>query len=91
MNMSLEMVLVMRKIEKHFFRRSTPTPVDISEDTVAVLFYGTVEHALTRAADFDAALKFINRMIDHSPARAVIRSRVSVAQAAVSALERRAA
>lgn len=88
---SLEMVLTMRKIEKHFFRRSIPAFVDVSEDTTAVLFYGVIEYVLTRVADFDAALKWINRTIDHSPARAAIRSRVSVAQAAVSALERRSA
>ena len=32
--MNVELVIIMRKIDKHFFRHSMPVPVDLSERTV---------------------------------------------------------
>ena len=87
--MNVELVIIMRKIDKHFFRHSMPVPVDLSERTLSVLLAGTIENALVKSSDFDAALKWINRLIDSSPVRAAIRAHVSVASAAVAALDRR--
>lgn len=87
---SFEMALLKRRLEKHFFERSLPVS-NVSASCMARLFAAEAEDALVRAPDFSAALRWINREIDRSPARAEIRKRISVAQIGISALERRTA